>query len=445
MAMNNTFKSARTPETATSYVPGDKTVNTIGKMFPNNASNRPNNINGSDLGNGLGSFPKDLNQGLAKEWENIRLLAETFETHLWSRGMDGYRQIFDKVTIPLHANTLSMTFMRSSGIDERPETAAVKGLANSWNPTWNEVAITGSSIEISTNAYGRFYKKHRFADDISTVRWFEELARYFNDNAARTLNNLAGIRLYEGSNKMFVKTATPLDDTHLNAYTARITLAADASEVAANLTWDILREAAWNMQNYEETYNVVDGASGAIDSTTNKRTARIGGYYGDNYLVLLGQNGYNQLLNDAYFRTTFVANGGFYQQDIVNRTLGITSPVFQLQLQIVENPITIEKAASPKVFTDGQGALECAFVIGGANGARVGVELSLEGYTRMINVGYSDSKKIDPFELLAVVGWMSVTDFGIIANEAIYCVPYVKFNNIAGGNVVKPTSPTWKA
>lgn len=427
------------------YVPGKDTINTVGKMFPNNATNRPNALGGNvDLSNGLGSFPKDFNQGLAKQWENVSIKATTFEAHLASRGFDNYRQVFDKVTIPLHANTLSMTFMKSTGIDERPETAAITGLATTWNPTWNEVAITGNSVEVTTNAYGRFYKKHRFADDISTIRWFEELANYFMENSVRTMDNLAGVRLYEGSNKIFVNEVKPYDAT--KPYEARLTLGTDTNGINSYLTFDSLLEAVFQMENYEETYNTVE--NGGTIKSDNKRNARIAGYYGDNiYLALVSSNGYNQLLKDPAVVNTFVLHGGFYQKDVAEKTLGITSPFLRLQLQIVSNPITVSKAitpTAPKVFTDGKGELECAFVMGGGANARIGVELSLEGYTKMIMVPYEDDKKVDPFSLLSLVGWMTVTDFSVINNEALYCIPHMKHSNKVSGTVIKPTNPTWK-
>ncbi|MGL4971166.1 MAG: hypothetical protein ACRC45_06005 [Cetobacterium sp.] len=51
----------------TNHVPGNPTVNTVGQMFPNNAPNRPNYLNGQEMGNTPASFPKDINQGLQKQ------------------------------------------------------------------------------------------------------------------------------------------------------------------------------------------------------------------------------------------------------------------------------------------------------------------------------------------------------------------------------------------
>lgn len=420
-------------------VPGASDVNTIKQMFPGNSTDRTNPINGTDLKNSLGSFPKTMNDGLAKQWENIRLLAETFEPHIASRGFEGHRKIFSKVEIPLHSNTLSMTFMKTSGIDENPVTAAITGLTG-WDPKWNEVAITGSSVEITTNAYGRFYKRHRFAEDISTINWFEELAMYFRDNATRTLDNLASIRLFEGSNKLFVKQINAFNEQ--TPFAPRLQLGASAAEVNANLNWESLKEAKHLMQDYTEVYNIVNPQTGAI--TEGRRKAVIPGYYGDNYLVLVSANGHNQLMADPEFRKQFVINGGYYAQSVVEQTLGLSTPVMHFQLEIVKNPLTISKAQTPIVSTEGQQALECAFVIGGNNGARIAVELSLQGWTKMINIGYEDSAKIDPFSLLSLSGWMTVTDFSVIRNECIYCIPYVKQTFVASGNVSAPTNPTWK-
>lgn len=420
-------------------VPGASTVNTIGGMFPNNAANRPNVVNGKDLNNSIGSFPKTMNDGLAAQWENIRILAETFEPHIASRGFEGHRVVFQKHTIPMYAQTMSKTFMKSTGIDENPITAAITGLTG-WDPQWNEVAISGSSTEITTNAYGRFYKRNRFADEISTISWYEELARYFQENASRTLDNLAAIRLYEGSNKLFVSSVADFDPA--NPFAPRITLGADASTVNANLTWDAIKEAKYLMENYIEEYNIVNPATGAL--SVGKRAAVISGYYGNDYLVLVSRNGYNQLMADKEFRDTFVVNGGYYAQQIAEETLGLTSAVFHLKFELVSNPLTISKAAAPVVSTEGQQPLECCYVLGGNNGAQIAIELSLEGQTKMIQIGYEDSAKVDPFALLSVTGWMTVTDFAVIRNECIYCIPYLKTKLVLAGNPVAPTNPSYK-
>ena len=110
-------------------VPGQQVVNTFGQMYPQNATPRPNTVNGTDLNNGLVSAPKTMNVGLQKEYENLRLLAETFEAEIAMRGNEDYRKYFDKFSIPLHEQTLVKTFMKSTGIDEDPATAAVTGLA----------------------------------------------------------------------------------------------------------------------------------------------------------------------------------------------------------------------------------------------------------------------------------------------------------------------------
>lgn len=434
--------------TLETLVPGTKEtlkLPLIDHWNPQNAEHVTNKLgNVADMKNTLGKFPKNFQtEDLDDMYANLRLLSDTFEPYIASRGFENYRGLFSKETIPLHENTLSKVFMKKTGMDDSPYTAAVTGLTG-WNPTWNEVTIGGAAMEVSTSAWGRFYKRHRFTDDINRIRWFEEIAREFADNAARTLDNLAGIRLYEGANKIFVQEVAAFDPKNPGA--ARLTLGASANDVAAGLTFDALREAQWLMQNYYENYSTVDSATGAI-SHQNKRKAVIKGYNGgENYLCIMGRDGYHQLLNDPNFRETFVVNGGFYAQQIVTQTLGISSPVFGLTFQVTDNPITLTKAADPKISTDGQGTLEVAFVMGGNNGVRTAVELSLEGWTKMINVGYDEDKKVDPFGLLSFTGWIAVTDFHVIRNEAVYAIPYVKGNGyVVGGNVVDPLANVWNA
>lgn len=435
MAQNNQNGRNLQVTPNTSHVPGHADIALASHWFPNNAALRENKMNGVNLQNTMGTYPRDFqNETLQQMYENIRILKDTFEENIAARHEDDYRFIFKRETIPLHANTLSVAFMKHTGIDERPDTAALTGL-ETWDPKWNEVSIQGSAMEVSTAAYGRFYKKNRWMDDISSIRWFETLAAEFANNAARTLNNLAGVRMFEGSNKLFVKSLAPYNPN--NPYAARLELSADASEVAANLSWEALKEAKWLMQNWDEEYTVV-GAAGALE--TKKRKAVIPGYSGGNYLVLLSANGYEQLLADPDLRENFVINGGYLAQQVANGTLGITAPFLNFILKIVENPITIDKSATPKVDVDGKGELECAFVIGGG-GKRIAVEVALEGYTRMITVGYEEDKKVDPFSLLAYQGWMAVVDFQVLAPEAIICIPYIKMSYIKTGSEANAPAP----
>lgn len=420
--------------------PGVAKVNTIAQLWPNNATVRPNTVNGTNLNNGLVSMPKDINQGLAKQQENLRLLADTFEAEIAMRSNEDYRRYFTRVTIPLHEQSLSKMFMKSTGIDEDPTTAALTGIEG-WDPKINEVAIQGSSIEVITNAYGRMFKKHRFAENIMKIRWYDELASKFADNASRTLNNLAGIRAYNGSNKIFVKSVAAFDES--NPHAARLTLGADASTVDAFLTWDTLREAVYLMQNYEETYTVVNQSNG--DLSTKKRKAVVTGFYGNAYAVVLGWNGYNQLCNDPEFRKAFIVNGGLYAEQVATQTLGVNTPFLGMKFDIINTPITISKASSPVVATDGTQELEVAFVVGGSNGVTTAVELTLEGWTKMINVDYDEDKKVDLFGLLAIVGWISITDFAIIRNEAWYAIPYKKSSYVLSGDATPSADVVWKA
>lgn len=427
----NKFKNQGIQGKAKITPPGSQTIGTINQWLPNNATDRSAPVNGTQLNNGLGSFPRTLNQGLQASQENIRLLADTFQDALASRQNWGYRQVFSKYTIPAHSGTLSMTFNKLMGIDDNPLNAALTGLTG-WEQKWNEITMGGSSVEVSTQAYGRYYKRHAFQDFISTINWFEQMGRKFQTNAQDTMNNLAAIRMFEGSNKLFVSSVATFDPA--NPHAARITLGASAADVNAHLTLDSVLEAKFLMENYQEEYVNVD-AQGAI--TTKKRKAVIRGFQGgDEYKVILGRNGYRQLLANGDFLKNFVANGGYAAQSVVDQTWGISNAVFGLRFELVDNPLTISKQAAPVVDTNGQGALECAFVVGGLMGGDVGIELELAGYTRLITVGYEEDKKIDPFGVFAMVGWMTVTDFTIINNEALYCIPYVKSTTVISGTPV---------
>lgn len=422
-------------------IPGHSGVNTIGTMYPNNATNRPNSINGVDLNNSLGSFPKDI-QGYQDYIQNQVYLDEVFLKEIEYAGVESYRQFFAKKVIPLHQNTTSMAFQKMAGIDTNPLTAAVTGLTG-WEAKWNEVASSISQIVITTNAYGRFMKKHRFADDITRANYFGELEMMFAENARITLEKLAGVRLLEGASKLYVESVDAFDPA--NPYAARLTLGANPSTIDAHLTWDHLQEAVFSMQNFKETYNIVNATSGAIETAT--RAAIIDGYQGEYYRVLVSRSGYRQLLQDQQFLDTFVIHGGAYAQDVANRSLGITSPFLQLRIELLTFPLTIEKTTDLKISTEGDKALEVAFVIGNGSsqlGGGVGIELSLEGWTKLINVGYDEDKKVDVFGLLSLTGWLSVIDFTVIYSQSVIAIPYLKSTNVKAGAIQVPTTPEWK-
>lgn len=425
--------------------PGFNNTTLLNNYQPGNAGQIPGTLGPNNLNNGLYKTPSNFDQGLLDKIQNLAILSDTFEQRIFEKGMHDYRQIYSKEVIGMHEGTLSRLFYKSVGIDERPGTAEIEGLGG-WEQSWNEVTNAANGISVTVRAWGRFYKTHRLTDDIQKIRFYTELARDFADNAPITLNNLAGIRLYEGANPIFVTSVAAYNPANPNA--PRLTLGADASTVGSSLTWDALKEAKHLMQNYQEPYIELkadpDNAGQSI-ATTQYRHAYIGGHQGDSYLVLLGWNGYDQLLNDSEFRAVYVVNGGVSQSDVLGKTLGITTPVMQFKFEIVKVPITISKAANPEIATDGSLELEVAFVIGGSNGARVAIELSLEGWTKFINIGYEDSRKVDIFGLLSITGWMAVMDFKVIRNEAVYAIPYTKRSYVAAGANNVPNNTVWKA
>lgn len=422
-------------------IPGHSGVNTISSMYPNNAANRPNEINKTDLNNSLGSFPKEF-QSYQDYVSNQVILEQVFLKEIEVAGTESYRQFFAKKQIPLHMQTTAMSFQKMAGIDSNPLTAAVSGLTG-WEAKWNEVASSISQITITTNAYGRFMKKHKFTEDITRANYFGELEMMFADNARITLEKLAGVRLLEGASKLYVESVDKYDPQ--NPYAPRLTLAANPSTVDAYLTWDHLQEAVFSMQNFKETYNIVNPTSGAIEKAT--RAAIIPGYQGQYYVVLVSRNGYRQLLEDRNFLDTFVINGGFYAQAVANQNVGIASPFLQLQIQLVDYPLTIEKTTDLKISTEGDKALEVAFVIGNGSsqlGGGVGIELSLEGWTKLINVDYDEDRKVDVFGLLSLQGWLAVIDFTVIYSQSVVAIPYKNSTYIKTGQIQVPTTPTWK-
>ncbi len=417
-------------------IPGSSGVNGLAQFQPQNAPLRSSTLNGEAMNNGLPKMPLDFNQGLKNQLLNLRQISDTFEQDVAILGFTNYRGMFAKDTLPTGTGSLSKVYMKDFGMDESPETAGLVGLFE-WNQTLNEVSTAAVSIEITCTAWARFYKFNRMVEEVSLIDWKSRIAARFASNANNTLNNLAGYRLYEGSQKLFVNSVATFDPK--NPYAARLTLGADASTVDSYLTIVALKEAVYLMENYKQQYVVVQK-----DGTIKKesRISRIPGNPDGSYTVKLGRNGHRQIMQDPDFTRTFVETGGHYQESVVDGSLGVTSPVFGLKFELVDNPLTITKEASPKASSTGAGALECAFVVG--NGGVIGYELSLAGSTKMINVGYEEDKKVDPLSMLSFTAWMAVVDFGVINNEALICIPYKKATNVISGNVVVPAEPSWK-
>ncbi len=429
----------------TNQVPGFDTVNTLGQFQPANNALAPNKINGvADAGNGLSQMPSNFNPGLKEVLKDLRVLNDEFAADIAIAGLtDKYRQFFKKAVLPLHKGSLTMSILKDEAMDNNPMTAFLKDI-NTWNPKWSETSSQFYHMEIKTNGYGRYWKKSRYEEELSAISFYDAMGRRFQDNANETLNKLAALRMTEGASKIFVSASKAYNPTA--PYDALLTLGADASACNSNLTWAMLREATYQMENYQESYTVVSPTDGSISS--KKRQAVIPGYMGGNYRVLLSANGYNQLSLDPSFNNTFVLNGGVAQQSLLQGTLGVSAPVFGMIIEKVPFAVTIKKQANLEVDLDGVGAnlLECAFVIGGND--FIGYELSLEGWTKTINVGYEEDKKVDPFGLLAYQGWITFTDFTVTRPECVYCIPYLKMSNVAAGNIVKPDPtvvPGWKA
>lgn len=424
-------------------IPGNSNVNTMSQLYPALNTPHSNTIGSSgDLGNGVMTAPSNYGQlTLAQMLENIRLINETFEASLSMRGELGFRALFDKDTIPQHSGTFSRTYIKAQGIDTNPTTAIVTGITG-WNPSMNETATDIVAVEATTNMYGRFYKKHRFADDFQSVPYYAKLAEEFSNNAADTMENLAVMRLYEGAQKLFVKSVSEPSAVAGSPIQPRLTLGANASEVTAQLTWDALLEVKYAMQNHQASYCTVDPSTGALKKD-NKRVEPIGGWRGSpNYLVLVSPAGFDQLTNDPEFLKLYViGNGPFATLKAQNQTC---FSLYGLDIkQVGQGLFTISKEASPKLITDGTGALDVAFVLGGGN-ARIGIELDYAGWTGMINVGYEEDKKVDPFSLLSIVGWYSIRDFTVIRNEGVYAIPHARHTYTESGSIIKPTNPNWK-
>lgn len=419
---------------------GNQTVGTTADFFAQNAATRPSSLGGKTMSNGLLNYPRDLNQGIQQDYANSKILSKVFVAQFESLPKNSFRSLYEKKIIPKYHNSLSMTFNKMTELDTDPTRAGIDNIMG-WNPSWNEVSAEIFSVEITTNAYGHFVKKNRMFEQISALPIYEEIDRRFTQNAQKVMENLATIRAYEGANKLFVKSVAAFNPA--NPHAPRITLGASAADVGAPLTWSALEEAQHLMRSNKTEYTIVDPTTGS--KSIGYRTAPVKGYEGENYLVYVSNNGYNQLLKDPQVNEKFIINGGAFQTQAAAREFGITSAVNGFKFRIVDTPLTISKQATPQVKTDGQQELEVCFVLGNGDGQGfLGVELSFEGETKLVNVGYADDPKIDPFQTFGMTGWYSITDFGVVYNEALYAIPHTKSHNVISGNSIRGSAPIWK-
>lgn len=387
---------------------------------------------------GSATLPTNFGAGLKAILQNIHDLDTNFLPSLEAAGYMGYRSVFFKDTIMQNAGTLAKAYIKAGYIDTDPSTAVIPDMNTSYNPQMNEVIIDAGAIEVTVKDYGRFYKMHRRMEEISKLDFRAHLKQQLTENAAITANWLAAIALYEGANKMFVG---KYDSTQAKSLTlvANTTTVGGAANAPTNapLSWDALLECVTLFANNKQNYTYIDQADGSIKSAS--RTAPIQYYQGNYYLAIVCENGYMQLLEDPKFREVYVQYGGILQQQLIDKTVGVTSPVMGIKILVVNQGLTISKDTTPKIDTNGNQPLEVAFIMGNTNKAFC--ELSLAGQTQMISVGYEEDRKTDFYGMLSLEGYAMNIGHKVIQNETLYAIVYDKSHTkVASGAVIGSTN-----
>lgn len=384
---------------------------------------------------GTSTLPVNFNPGLQAILQNIHDLDENFLPSLNAAGDLGYRSVFFKDTIPQNAGTLAKAYIKHGYIDTDPNTAVIPDMNTSYNPQMNEVTIDAGAIEVTVKDYGRFYKMHRRMEEISRLDFRAQLKQQLTENAAITANWLAAIALYNGANKMFL---TNYDSTQ----TKSLTLGADTTTVGtgangAPLNWDALLECVSLFANSKIAYTYIDPTDASVKSSS--RTAPIKPYSGNYYLAIVPWNGYMQLLEDPKLREVYVQYGGILQQQLLDRSVGQASPIMGIKILVVNQALTLSNDATPTIDTNGNEQFEVAFVMGTTD--RAFVELSLEGQTQMISVGYDEDRKTDFYGMMSLEGYCMNIGFAVIQNETLYAIVYDKtYTNVASGNAIASTA-----
>lgn len=237
-------------------------------------------------------------------------------------------------------------------------------------------------------------------------------------NARIVMDNIAGLALYEGASKAFIKAYDATKDES-------VTLGAAASDVAGKLNHDILRYIAKEMINNKETYTLADG------TTTVTLRAKINPIAGGKYNVLLSEDGMDDLLDDPKFLEKFIK--GITAQELRDNKIVST---YRYQLEVIDNFLTVAKTDGA-VKLEGEGDLQVAFMFGDEFAADVKLEGNgVQMFTKLPNTADSG----DVYGRYAFATYKLAYNAQVINSKAIYAVVYKPGSYVATGSIVAPTT-----
>lgn len=285
--------------------------------------------------------------------------------------------------------------------------------------------LHGAAVEFKIEWYGNGIK----FNDVVTQIHLDDLMRMampmLMKNAAIVRDNIAGLAMYEGASKAFIKA--------YDATTGAVTLGAAptnaatlASEAAGPLNHNILRAITKKFINNTETYTT---AAGAVVIRAKIKPVSNG-----KYRVLTPEDGMDDLLDDKMFLDNFVR--GISAQELRDNKIVST---FRYVLEVIDNNLTVGVDAGDaiEVKLEGEGDAQVAFVFGDEFGA----DLTLDGEkVRMFAKQPNTVDSGDVYGRQAFVTYKFVYGAQVVNSKAIYAVVYKPNSHVTGAYVASATS-----
>lgn len=285
--------------------------------------------------------------------------------------------------------------------------------------------LHGAAVEFKIEWYGNGIK----FNDVVTQIHLDDLMRMampiLMENAAVVRDNIAGLAMYEGASKAFIKA--------YDATTGAVTLGAAptnaatlASEAAGPLNHNILRAITKKFINNTETYTT---AAGAVVIR-----AKIKPISNGKYRVLTPEDGMDDLLDDKMFLDNFVR--GISAQELRDNKIVST---FRYVLEVIDNNLTVGVDAGDaiEVKLESEGDAQVAFVFGDEFGA----DLTLDGEkVRMFAKQPNTVDSGDVYGRQAFVTYKFVYGAQVVNSKAIYAVVYKPNSHVTGAYVASATS-----
>lgn len=285
--------------------------------------------------------------------------------------------------------------------------------------------LHGAAVEFKIEWYGNGIK----FNDVATQIHLDDLMRMampiLMGNAAIVRDNIAGLAMYEGASKAFIKA--------YDATTGAVTLGAAptnaatlASEAAGPLNHNILRAITKKFINNTETYTT---AAGAVVIRAKIKPVSNG-----KYRALISEDGMDDLLDDKMFLDNFVR--GISAQELRDNKIVST---FRYVLEVIDNNLTVGVDAGDaiEVKLENEGDAQVAFVFGDEFGA----DLSLDGEkVRMFAKQPNTVDSGDVYGRQAFVTYKFVYGAQVVNSKAIYAVVYKPNSHVTGAYVASATS-----